>query len=205
MVSKAKVLVKSWFLVVFIILLICSPPARAEPNIRNVTHSPQNPVAGEDISVFVEVNNTSNITEVKLQYCTVDPGLCYPHITMTLDNKTYSAQITRDFEDGTIIEYNITITYDAGHKKAQKAVDIIKDILAGVDEVNKDTDHPPRVYFNDFNDWSLNIYMTYWVKPPDWWVFHEVNQRVNLEMMKRFEAEGIEFAFPTQTLHLKKE
>jgi len=100
---------------------------------------------------------------------------------------------------------NITITYDSGHKKAGRAVQIIKEILADVPEVNTDPDRPPRVYFNEFNDWSLNIYMSYWVKPPDYWLYQQVNERVNLEMMKRFEAEKIEFAFPSQTLYVKKD
>ena len=100
---------------------------------------------------------------------------------------------------------NITITYDSGHTKAKRAVEIIREILSEVPEVNADPDRPPRVYFSDFNDWSLNIYMSYWVKPPDYWEYHEVNERVNLEMMKRFETEGIEFAFPSQTLYVKKE
>lgn len=100
---------------------------------------------------------------------------------------------------------NITITYGSGHGKAAKAVEIIKDILAGIAEVNGDAERPPRVYFSEFNDWSLNIYMSYWVKPPDYWLYHEVNERVNLEIMKRFEAEGIEFAFPSQTLYVKKD
>jgi MscS family membrane protein len=100
---------------------------------------------------------------------------------------------------------NITITYDSGHAKANRAVEIIKEILAGVPEVNVDPDRPPRVYFNEFNDWSLNIYMSYWVKPPDFWLYYQVNERVNLEIMKRFETEQIEFAFPSQTLYVKKE
>ena len=100
---------------------------------------------------------------------------------------------------------NITITYDSGHAKAKRAVEIIKDILSNVSEVNTDPQTPPRVYFSDFNDWSLNIYVSYWVSPPDYWLYHEVNQRVNLEMMKRFEAEKIEFAFPSQTLYVKKD
>jgi len=100
---------------------------------------------------------------------------------------------------------NITITYGSGHAKAKRAVEIIKEILANVPEVNTDPGKPPKVYFSDFNDWSLNIYMSYWVKPVDYWLWHEVNERVNLEMMKRFEAEKIEFAFPTQTLYMKKE
>ncbi len=99
---------------------------------------------------------------------------------------------------------NITITYDSGHEKAKKAVEIIKKILSEVSQVNNVPGKPPRVYFSDFNDWSLNIYMSYWVKPADYWLFHEVNERVNLEMMKRFEVEGIEFAFPSQTLYMKK-
>lgn len=100
---------------------------------------------------------------------------------------------------------NITITYDSGHTKAKKAVDIIKEVLANVPEINTDPDKPPRVYFSDFNDWSLNIYMSYWVKPPDYWLYHQVNEGINFEIMKRFKAEQIEFAFPSQTLYVKKD
>jgi len=100
---------------------------------------------------------------------------------------------------------NITITYDSGHTKAKKAVEIIKEVLAGVPQLNTNPDSPPRVYFSDFNDWSLNIYMSYWVRPPDYWLYHQVNEQVNLEIMKRFEAEQIEFAFPSQTLYVKKD
>ena len=99
---------------------------------------------------------------------------------------------------------NITITYDSGHTKAEKAVEIMKEVLADVPQLNIDPERPPRVYFSDFNDWSLNIYMSYWVKPADYWLYHQVNEQVNLEIMKRFEAEQIEFAFPSQTLYVKK-
>ncbi len=100
---------------------------------------------------------------------------------------------------------NITITYDSGLAKTERAVELIKEVLANVPEVNTDPKKPPRVYFSDFNDWSLNVYMSYWVKPANYWLYQEVNERVNLEIMKRFEAEKIEFAFPTQTLYVKKD
>jgi MscS family membrane protein len=100
---------------------------------------------------------------------------------------------------------NITVTYDSGHTKAKKAVEIIKEVLADVPQLNTDPEKPPRVYFSDFNDWSLNIYMSYWVKPADYWLYHQVNEQVNFEIMRRFEAEQIEFAFPTQTLYVKKD
>lgn len=100
---------------------------------------------------------------------------------------------------------NLTITYDSGHAKTGRAVEIVKEVLADVPEVNADPENPPRVYFSDFNDWSLNIYMSYWVIPADYWLYHEVNERVNFEIMKRFETEQIEFAFPSQTLYVKKD
>jgi MscS family membrane protein len=100
---------------------------------------------------------------------------------------------------------NVTITYDSGHTKTKRAVEIIKEVLSGVQEVNTDAEKPPRVYFSDFNDWSLNIYMSYWVRPADYWLFQQVNERINFEIMRRFEAEQIEFAFPSQTLYVKKD
>jgi len=126
---------------------------------------------------------------------------------VTIPNSTIANSIVENIGRRPFIRRtsNITITYDSGHAKTKRAVEIIKEILAEIPEVNADPERPPRVYFSDFNDWSLNIYMSYWVKPPDYWLFHEVNERVNFEIMKRFEAENIEFAFPSQTLYLKKQ
>jgi len=83
------------------------------------------------------------------------------------------------------------------HTKTKRAVEIIKEVLAGVQE---DTNRPPRIYFSDFNDWSLNIYMSYWVKPADYWLFQQVNEQANCEAMRQFKAEQIDFDFPSQTL-----
>lgn len=100
---------------------------------------------------------------------------------------------------------SITITYDSGFDKMQKALQLIKDILAGVPEVNEGPDTTPRVFFSDFNDCSLGIHVSYWVTPADYKLFLAVNERINLAILKKFNAEGIEFAFPTQTLYLKKD
>lgn len=100
---------------------------------------------------------------------------------------------------------DITITYDSGAEKAAKAVAIIKEILAAIPQIDRHPDRAVRVYFNNLNSDSLNILMIYWVTPPDWWLFNEINEKVNLELMRRFREAGIEFAFPTQTLHLKQD
>jgi len=126
---------------------------------------------------------------------------------VTVPNNTIANSIIKNVGRRPFIRRtsNITITYDSGHTKTKKAVEIIKEVLASVPQINTNPETPPRVYFSDFNDCSLNIYMSYWVKPPDYWLYHEVNERINLEIMKRFETENIEFAFPTQTLYVKKD
>ena len=95
---------------------------------------------------------------------------------------------------------NITITYDTPPDKVELAVEIIQGILENHEGMHPD--FPPRVYFNEFNDASLNIMMIYWYFPPNYWDFVAFSQRVNLQMMRAFEAEGIEFAFPTTTTYL---
>jgi MscS family membrane protein len=95
---------------------------------------------------------------------------------------------------------NVTVTYDTPPDKVQRAIDILKEILQ--DHEGMRADFPPRVLFNDFNAASLNIYAVYWYFPADWWKYSDFNQRVNFEILTRFNNEGIEFAFPTQTLYL---
>lgn len=100
---------------------------------------------------------------------------------------------------------SITITYDSGYEKTQKAVDIIKQILSKYSEVNGNPDKPPRVYFDNFGAFSLDILVVYWFSPSDYWIFKEVSEKINFEILKSFDEAGIEFAFPTQTLYLKNE
>jgi MscS family membrane protein len=63
-------------------------------------------------------------------------------------------------------------------------------------------DFPPRVYFKGFNDWSLNILMVAWYHPADYWAMQEWQQRTCLTILKRFNEEGIDFAFPSQTVYV---
>jgi len=95
---------------------------------------------------------------------------------------------------------NVTITYDTPREKVERAVQILKEILDNHEGMRPDFE--PRVFFSDFNADSLNILVIYWYHPPDYWAFMAFSEKVNLEIFERFNAEGIEFAFPTQTLYL---
>ena len=95
---------------------------------------------------------------------------------------------------------NLTITYDTPPDKIERALEIVRGILDNHEGMHPD--FPPRVYFTEFNDASLNMIMIYWYHPNDYWAFCQFNEGVNLKIMRAFAAEGIEFAFPTQTLYL---
>jgi MscS family membrane protein len=121
---------------------------------------------------------------------------------------------------------NVTITYDTPPQKITRALEILKEILAvpeapdletidGTGATGDDSDQrphpneainqpgfPPRVYFNELNADSLNLLVLYWYHPPEYWDYLEHATWINLQIMERFNAEGIDFAFPTQTLHM---
>ncbi len=95
---------------------------------------------------------------------------------------------------------NITITYDTPPAKVEKAVSIINDVLDRHEGMHPD--FPPRVYFNGFNDWSLNIMVIAWYHPAAYWDMQGWLQRTCLEILKRFNKEGINFAFPSHSVYL---
>lgn len=96
--------------------------------------------------------------------------------------------------------FNVTITYDTSPDKIDRAVEILRNILDNHEGMNED--FPPRVFFDELNSDSLNIKCFYWYHPPDYWQYMEFTQKVNQEIIRRFNEACIDFAFPTQTIHL---
>jgi small-conductance mechanosensitive channel len=62
-----------------------------------------------------------------------------------------------------------------------------------------------RAHFASFGDFSLNFEVVFWVTSPAYPDFMDTTQAINLDIVRRFEAEGIEFAYPTQTVFVEKE
>jgi MscS family membrane protein len=96
--------------------------------------------------------------------------------------------------------FNITITYDTPPAKVREAKAIIEDIMK--DHEGMDPEFPPRVFFNEFQDCALNLFCIYWYHPALWWDYLALTERINMEILERFNEAGIDFAFPTQTVHL---
>ena len=96
------------------------------------------------------------------------------------------------------VKLNLGLTYDTDENQMQKAIDILEDIVKDQEAITDDY----AAGFNGFGDFALNILFIYYVKPDSHWL--DTQTLVNKEILRRFNKEGLEFAFPTQTI-LKKD
>ncbi len=121
---------------------------------------------------------------------------------VTIPNGKLSGDVIRNIGKRPHIRqiHNITITYDTPPAKIERALAIVRELLDNHEGMEED--FPPRVYFNNLNADSLNLFVIYWYHPPAYWDFLAFNEKFLLEVFKRFEAEGIDFAFPTKTIYL---
>ena len=55
-----------------------------------------------------------------------------------------------------------------------------------------------RAHFARYMDSSLEFEVVYFVTTNDYLIYMDTQQQVNLELLQRFNAEGIQFAFPTR-------
>ncbi len=93
---------------------------------------------------------------------------------------------------------SVGVTYETPIEKLEKIPDIIREILKNIETVRLD-----RVHFKSLGDFALIYEIVYYVLSPDYKVYIEAEQKLNLELVRRFRKEGIEFAYPTQTLFVQ--
>jgi len=94
------------------------------------------------------------------------------------------------------ITLTLGLTYDTTPAKMRRAMELLREI---VEAQGDDTDENVIVGFNSFGDFALGITLIYYItKGAD---IMGVQTAVNLAVLERFNAEGLEMAFPTQTIH----
>ena len=95
--------------------------------------------------------------------------------------------------------FRLGVTYPTSLKHVKLIPDIIKNIIKGVNDTVLD-----RVHFFSFGDFSLIFEIVYYVIGADYNKYMDIQQEINFAIKEKFEAEGIEFAYPTQTLYVTK-
>lgn len=94
---------------------------------------------------------------------------------------------------------NIGLVYHTKAEQMEKAITLLKEIGMSNQHVEDDI----LISFNNFGDFSLGILFIYYIKKES--DILETQTEINLEILKQFNANGLEMAFPTQTLYHKKE
>ncbi len=95
------------------------------------------------------------------------------------------------------VAFTLQVTYDTPEAKLALIPNILKGIIEGTERTRFD-----RCHFLKFNTSSLDYEIVYYVLNPDYNLFCDIQQKINLAILNSFRAENIEFAFPTSTVHI---
>ncbi len=97
------------------------------------------------------------------------------------------------------VVFTIGVTYETPYEKLKAIPDIVRESIESQENTRFD-----RCHFKSFGDSSLNYEIVYYVTIPDYNVYMDTQQNINLMLVKEFAERGIEFAYPTQTIFLAK-
>jgi len=97
-------------------MILTYTPIQAEgATVVEVSHSPDEPEAGQDVDITMKVDNATNITDVKMIFCTIDPFKCEFPVDMdqdSSDDTIFRYTITKDYDSGTKLGFKFKINYD---------------------------------------------------------------------------------------------
>jgi len=97
------------------------------------------------------------------------------------------------------IAFSLGVTYDTGADLLEQIPKMIEEIISAQPNVRFD-----RCHFKSFGDFALIIETVYYMLIPDYTAYMDTQQAINLAIARRFEEEGIQFAYPTQTIYLTR-
>ncbi len=90
---------------------------------------------------------------------------------------------------------SLGLTYDTQPDQMQNAMDTLTEI----NRSNASTEEAATVFFSGFGDFSMNITFIYYIKKDE--SIAGTQSDINLQILRKFNDKGLEFAFPTQTLY----
>jgi len=97
------------------------------------------------------------------------------------------------------VEQVIGLTYDTTPDQMTAIVEDVKGLILAETVVDAES---VMVFFRDFSASSLDLWIVYATKGPDFQEGLGLKQRVNLAIMRAVQARGLSFAFPTSVMHL---
>lgn len=95
------------------------------------------------------------------------------------------------------VAFGFGVTYDATPEQAEQIPAIVQGVVEASTQLRFD-----RTHLKTFGESSLDYELVYYVLSSEYRVYMDEQQRINIALMREFAARGIEFAFPTRTLHI---
>jgi small-conductance mechanosensitive channel len=95
------------------------------------------------------------------------------------------------------VVFGFGVTYETPSEKLQGIPNLVKQIIEADSNAQFD-----RAHFAAYGDFSLNYEVVYHVLSPDFNLYMDVQERINLALKQAFQEQGIEFAYPTQLLYV---
>jgi MscS family membrane protein len=93
----------------------------------------------------------------------------------------------------------LSVTYDTPPGKIEAFCEGIRELIRRHPDTRKDTFH---VYARDFGAASLDILLYVFFTSPDWGKELQARHALFLDILRLSKELGVDFAFPTQTLHV---
>jgi MscS family membrane protein len=120
---------------------------------------------------------------------------------ISIPNKELAAKVIKNWSrmPKRRVKQVIGVTYDTRPEQMEQLVQGITSILEQDEGVNQDF---IMVKFTDFSAYSLDLLVYYFTADTAWKKHLATRERINLKIMRKVEALGLEFAFPTRTVHL---
>ncbi|HET6567422.1 MAG TPA: mechanosensitive ion channel family protein [Rhodothermales bacterium] len=97
------------------------------------------------------------------------------------------------------IVFQFGVTYQTRLEQLKAIPVMVRDFVEQQPMVRFD-----RAHFQGFGDSALNFEVVYYMLAPEYNLYMDTQQAINLAIFERFEQDGIEFAYPTQTLFVEK-
>jgi small-conductance mechanosensitive channel len=97
------------------------------------------------------------------------------------------------------IVFKFGVTYQAKPQQLEQIPPLVKRLV----EKHQDKVRFERAHFFAFGESSLDFEVVFWVRSPDYNLYMDIQQAVNLALMRELDAMGVQFAYPTRTLFVE--
>lgn len=97
----------------------------------------------------------------------------------------------------------VLVTLGITYATSAKKIEAIPKILQAIVEAVPNTEFS-RAHFTEFLDSSLGIELVYFITSREYKLFVDAKQKINLAILKTFAKQKIEFAYPTQSVYVRK-